>query len=223
MTMLVDFYGLKRKRDLISYTLGGTKFSEGEIVEQYVQLLGRIQSGKLKVGQPQAIIDSILRRSPHVFRKGKLSAAGKRAHDKIKAEMEQLIQSCQEDAAKLRSKISDEGETTGDPNDPNMLLGKSVLVNGSYWGENGTWYNGVVESYGPKRRGQKRKFYHCKWSDGKIDHWKGNDLIKHVVDASFTAASINDGAEIERSDAVFKVHYGLGAFMIGGRIICIPD
>ena len=49
MTMLIDFYGLKRKRDLIAYTLSGTKFSEKEIVTQYVQLLRRIQNGKLKV------------------------------------------------------------------------------------------------------------------------------------------------------------------------------
>ena len=50
MNMLVEFYGLKRKRDLIAYSLGGTKFAEAEIVAQYVQLLQRIHSGKLFVG-----------------------------------------------------------------------------------------------------------------------------------------------------------------------------
>ena len=38
-----------------------------------------------------------------------------------------------------------------------------------------------------------------------MDHWKGNDLITHVVDAAFTAADIDDGREIARSDAKYQV------------------
>ena len=112
-------------------------------------------------GKPRAIIDSLLC-SPHVFRSGTLSAKGKEAHAKIKLEMMTLIKSCQEDADKLSSKIAEAGAPTGDPNDPHKLLGKSVLVSGTHWGEPGVWYTGVVQSYEPKRRGLKTKFYHCR-------------------------------------------------------------
>ena len=161
--MLVEFYGLKRKRDLIAYSMGGNKFSPGEIVGQYVQLLERIRSGQLTVGKPRSIIDSLLSRFPHVFRKGTLSASGKAAHDRVKAKMIQLVQGCQKDADKLAAKIAADGAPCGDPKDPHMLLGKAVLVNGTRWGEPGVWYNGIVESYGPKRRGLKTNFYHCRW------------------------------------------------------------
>lgn len=160
--MLVEFYGLKRKRDLIAYSMGGNNFSSEEIVGQYVALLERIRLGKLKVGKPQSIIDSLLSRFPHVFRKGTLSAAGKAAHDRIKAKMQKLVKDCQQDADKLAAKIAADGGPCGDKNDPHMLIGKAVLVNGTRWGEPGVWYNGVVERYGPKRRGLKTNFYHCR-------------------------------------------------------------
>ena len=79
--------------------------------------------------------------------------------------MMDLIRSCQDDAAKLAAKIAAGGETNGDPNDPHGLIGKSVLVSGAHWGENGVWYNGMVQSYAPKRRGLKTKFYHCRYTN----------------------------------------------------------
>ena len=161
--MLVHFYGLNRKRDLLAYSLAGTKFSEKEIIAQYVKLLERIRSGKLKVGKPQAIIDSLLCRFPHVFRQGTLSVSGKAAHDRIKTKMLKLIKDCKDDADRLAAKIAAGDPTTGDVNDPHMLLGKSVLVSGTHWGEPGVWYNGVVQSYAPKRPGLKTKYYHCKY------------------------------------------------------------
>ena len=160
--MLVEFYGLKRKRDLISYLMGGNNFSPEEIVGQYVELLERIRTGKLIVGKPRTIIDSLLSRFPHVCRKGTLSASGKEAHDRIKVKMLQLIKDCQEDADKLAAKIADDGSPVGDVNDPHMLIGKSVLVSGTRWGEPGVWYTGLVERYSPKRRGLKTKYYHCR-------------------------------------------------------------
>ena len=160
--MLVEFYGLKRKRDLIAYSLGGTNFSPQEIVAQYVALLERIRLGKLTVGKPRAIIDSLLSRVPHVFRKGTLSGTGKAAHDRIKAKLLQLVKDCQEDADKLAAKIAADGSPGGDANDPHMLLGKSILVNGTRWGETGVWYTGIVERYAPKRPRLKTKYYHCR-------------------------------------------------------------
>ena len=99
-----------------------------------------------------------------MFRGATLSAAGKRANDKIRDEMEEFVRSCQEDAdALMRKNARREGTNEGlDPNDPNQLLGRTVLMPGSHWGEPGRWYVGKVLSYGPKQRGRKRKFYKCR-------------------------------------------------------------
>ena len=58
--LLVDFFGLKRKRDLISFSIQGRKFAESTIISQYKGLLRRIAPGKLVVGKPMTIIGADL-------------------------------------------------------------------------------------------------------------------------------------------------------------------
>ena len=160
--LLVDFFGLKRKRDLITFSMQGQKLADTTIISQYKSMLRRIATGRLKVGRPMSIMDTLLTRYPHVFRGGTLTSMGRDAHDRIRREMTTFIQDCQEDADRLAAKLSSQETPVDlDPNDPEKLLGKSVLVSGAHWGETGRWYTGIVQAYAPKRRGLKRKFYQC--------------------------------------------------------------
>ena len=49
VSLLVDFYGLKRKRDLLTFKVQGRQLSEQTIVRLWKGVLRRIETRKLKV------------------------------------------------------------------------------------------------------------------------------------------------------------------------------
>ena len=47
-----------------------------------------------------------------------------------------------------------------------------------------------------------------RWNDGQLDYWSGKNLAPHVTRGQLTAASLDNGRVIDRSDSTFQLAKG---------------
>ena len=199
--ILITFYGHKRA-DLMAYSAGGIKFSDEVLMRQYRLLVKRLESGALVLGKCQDVVGTLMA-DAHIFRGGKMNAVARKARAKRMEEVKEMIKSCEADAAMIKSKRLNQTsyvDPNANPNDPDNMIGRRVMVPGANWNQSDRWYSGIVVNYN-----RRRKRYGIKYNDGVTEPMTSQQLIPFLVSGALTAASLDDHRVIVRDDEVFQL------------------
>ena len=189
-----------RRKNLMSFSVGGSRHSHSLVRQMYEQLVKRIEDGTLQV-RPARSIEDIVMKNREVFRGDVLTeTAVQSIRDRHKYYVK-MIEDCREkrrrasasanikSGKKKRKKSKNKRCKKKEDEDGRIeLVGRKVTMRGDVWFMDANLvFTGLItkrEVYRGRGKGRDRKRvdgYEVQWSDGKRENWPYESLLPCLI------------------------------------------